>query len=379
MRLSSLRNLHIRRFFHELRKAQKNASQGKSPVACLSFKGEEVKRPINLVVTLLRMSGFRVFVNIHVKDFLRAGEYGIKMFDDAEVFYSPFGIRNHDLFLFNRDADDRARKSIHINFDVFGEGASASEAELFFPIMFHPNFLTETVLRDIGSRIMNTDRKIRVFFAGNIDEATYNKKRTEELFKINTRHQIMAYIRQRFSKDELCEPASLQELKTGIDNGWYTEKIVLCDTDRFKIPPEEWFDIISQADYFLSPPGVLQPYCHNTVESMAVGTIPILQYSNIYKPALQDRFNALVFSDLPDLERRLRNLLCNADSEREKAMHENAKRYYEAYLSPSAFKTQLMRFLESPRKTSELYVCQNALSVSLFEKALKREDESATI
>jgi len=371
MRLSSIFKLHIGRFFSEVLKTQKAARNG-MPVAYVSFRGEEVKRPLNLVVTLLRMSGFRVFVNIHVKDFLRAGEYGIKMFDDAEVFYSPFGIVNSDLFLFNRDTDDRPRKSIHINFDVFGEGASASEADLFFPIMFHPNFLTETVLHDIGSCTLNTDRKIRVFFAGNIDEATYNKKRTADVFKIHTRYEIIQFVREHFSADELYEPKSLSDLKEGIAASAFSQKIVLCDTERFKIPQDEWFEILSKADFFLSPPGVLQPYCHNTVEAMAVGTIPILQYPNIYKPALQDRFNAVVFSDLPDLERQLKNLLLRKDDGKENTMHEQAKLYYERYLSPSAFKNQLIKFLEGPRKQTELYVCQNALSVLLFEQYRER-------
>jgi hypothetical protein len=54
------------------------------------------------------------------------------------------------------------------------------------------------------------------------------------------------------------------------------------------------------------------PLCHNVIEAMSVGTIPIIQkeYAALY-PNLTDNENAVIFNDLEHLDSILKTFLKN--------------------------------------------------------------------
>ena len=46
-----------------------------------------------------------------------------------------------------------------------------------------------------------------------------------------------------------------------------------------RIKAEAALDALAKADFFLACPGVGMPLCHNLIEAIAAGAIPILQYA----------------------------------------------------------------------------------------------------
>jgi len=346
---------------------------GKSKKAVILFSNAEIKRPLLLLLYYLSYSGFVVVLKTAFRDYLRTGEYLLKAFSypGFRVSVIPCRIGRADILFTNKEADTLSvPKKVVINFDVFTK--INREHKLFYPIMFHPNFLHDGTFRKIEQLCCNQDRRIKIFFAGNIDRNTYDKERTRYLFSVETRYQIIEFIRSYFLNTALVEPASLRELKSGMEKGIFRNKIVICDSNLFEIPHDDWFDILSFCEYFLSPPGVLQPFCHNTVEAMAVGAIPILQYPEVYEQALEDMKNCIHFKNIEDLAERIGQILDGFYDSAMYAMRNSAKAYYDRNFSPESFKEKIDSFLASDENETELFLCQNALSVSLFEQYRER-------
>ena len=66
---------------------------------------------------------------------------------------------------------------------------------------------------------------------------------------------------------------------------------------RFMLQLKRWLEALAKADFFLACPGVLMPLCHNVIESLVAGAIPILQYGSYLSPRLEDGINCLAFRD----------------------------------------------------------------------------------
>jgi hypothetical protein len=115
----------------------------------------------------------------------------------------------------------------------------------------------------------------------------------------------------------------------------------------FNRQPWEWLYVLGLADFFLCLPGREMPMCHNAVEAMAVGSIPILSYPDWFHPPLEDGKNCIVFCSDDELVPAIRRAL--AMSEREiRVLRESATKYYETWLTESA---SARRLLSGPGKT----------------------------
>lgn len=139
---------------------------------------------------------------------------------------------------------------------------------------------------------------IKAFFAGNVDD-DYNNQLTKKIFKINTRKELFDEVSDKSLS--VFKPGSLVDFFQQMYAGNLRDKIVLINTQIFNIPPSEYFAILMQVDFFIFMPGYIQPFCHNQIETMASGAIPITQFPNIFSPALIDGYNAIVFDSSEDL------------------------------------------------------------------------------
>lgn len=90
------------------------------------------------------------------------------------------------------------------------------------------------------------------------------------------------------------------------------------------------------------------PWAHNMAESMAVGTIPILQYTNWCSPPLTHNENCLAFKDAEDLQNVIELALEMAQEEIER-MRKNVILYYEKHLSPASVVKKLDKFMHSDK------------------------------
>ena len=76
--------------------------------------------------------------------------------------------------------------------------------------------------------------------------------------------------------------------------------------------------------------------CHNVIEAMSVGTIPLLEYPERFSPALADGENAICFSGLDGLADAL-DRIDNIGEQQRTRMQESVAAYYDKYLRGDRF------------------------------------------
>ena len=75
------------------------------------------------------------------------------------------------------------------------------------------------------------------------------------------------------------------------------------------------------------------PMCHNVVEAMAVGTIPLIDYPEWLHPRLEHLTNCIAFDGKEDLVAKMR-LALSMPTSKVAEMRANVAAYYSAYLQP---------------------------------------------
>jgi hypothetical protein len=238
------------------------------------------------------------------------------------------------IYLFDRE--DKAigkrpwRKKVQVKFDVFSPYWFSDPIIMPYPV--HP---VQTG-PDLSPRLQEhrrQARKMRIFFSG--DTEGYVKNRihypTDKLPRLDVINAISEGIGNQLSlvKDE----ASLASL-LGTDR--YVNKFVLIESGGVRIEAKHWLGTLASSDFFLCPPGYIMPMCHNTVEALAVGAIPIINYPEWFTPRLEHLKNCIVFNDKSDLIDKLSSVLMMGD-EQIAVMRQRAIDYYDNFLTPSSF------------------------------------------
>lgn len=119
-----------------------------------------------------------------------------------------------------------------------------------------------------------------------------------------------------------------------------------------RIDEGKWLDTLSLTNFFLCPPGVSMPMCHNIIEALAVGTIPITNYPNSFPVPLEHGVNCLSFKTEDELKEAIVAAL-SMDSTEVKRMREAAAIYYDTHCSIHAFHKTLEAL---PTHGATLYV-----------------------
>jgi glycosyltransferase involved in cell wall biosynthesis len=82
------------------------------------------------------------------------------------------------------------------------------------------------------------------------------------------------------------------------------------------------------------------PLCHNLIEAMAAGAIPILQYGDYLPHPLKDGVNCLAFKDTNSL-RAITQAVLTLNNDRVCELRANVLAYYKEFLAPGCFARQL--------------------------------------
>ena len=253
-------------------------------------------------------------------------------------------------------------RHIRVRYDVFNENTGNDASSMFYPILLHPNILNERNEKDALAHFENNldaPRRITCLFAGNVNPESYDNPRTREYFHIHTRHEIYSWIRDSLDERLVFEPKSMVELTDAIKNGQTVGRVVLVDSSRFEIPQNRLFDFFSITDFFIHMPGFIQPFCHNQIESMAAGAVPVTQFPGIFRPPFIDGDNAVVYRTLPELSATLARI-CSHEmpDERIRSMRKSINRYYAERLSLDSFRRKMNDFMQDANRHSiDYYIC----------------------
>ncbi len=337
---------------------------GTKPIVFVKFQGNEIHAELGrYVFTLLNAfttSGYAILLDDSVP-VERVGLYAAtaRSFPGVSLTTTIPNETSDKLYLFDiedREAGRRewARK-IQVKFDLFSSYWFRRPILMPFPI--HPVHVTPD-LRERLTRLRSGKRRMRLFFSGDTEGYTkshirYPAPKLPRLEVINT---VREYLGDRalFVQD--------QETLGSVLAADYIDKCVILDTSKLRIPDHEWLTALGAVDFFLAPPGIVMPMCHNSVEALAVGAIPVINYGEWFEPPLEPMRNCIAF----DNRKSLIDALQTVFSMEERGIAEvrmQATAYYDSVLSAEAF----MKRIESStgRKIEilipiERYVARNA-------------------
>ncbi len=285
---------------------------------------------------------------------------GLKVVDSV-----PAGMEN-GIYIFDK-ADKGLkgrpwRKRLRIKFDLFSPYRFSKPVLL--PYNVHPMHARKVEGESL-SMLRDTDRKVRILFAGDLEGykrrwISYPKQKLSRVDVISTiKERLGGQLRVAKTPEELNE----------IRRSEYTRQFVIVDNDGARVPWDQWVDVIAQADFFLCPPGIVMPMCHNIIEAMAIGTIPITNYPEWLSPKLEHMKNCIVFDGQDDLIEKI-NLALAMNDDQKNEIRENAMQYYERHLKPQT----LVRKVEN-RKESTLNVLMYS-EYNVAKKAAKLNGKS---
>lgn len=319
------------------------------------------------IMNIFSESGYAVFFykKVDFKFYISMGRYGrdiyrIKNLKIVERFpENP----SDTIFAFDNEVigfkilEKEWKRRVYIN--VLKDGAWKFEPCSWIPYAMH--FLVYKNGAHLKlDRYRKSTKKMRIFFGGNTAPAYYNNPllmshygQLSRLMALNIITGSEA-VNKRYIK-------KADELLKRISDGQPDNSITLFESGGSGLDPSRWLDVVSSADFFLCLSGTDYPMCHNAIEAMAVGAIPLLSYADWFFPPLEHGENALIFHGKDDLVKTIESALqmSVADITR---MRAKVIEYYEKHLS---FQSFIKKFESTEEKLSTLalhprYVCTDA-------------------
>lgn len=172
-------------------------------------------------------------------------------------------------------------------------------------------------------------RQRAVFFFGNMDPHAYVRNEVQEVFGCFNRMYVLDLVRKELA-DHVHEPVGMDEI-----DAQGARYIVLTDRLRAHIDTRKLLSFLARFDFFLAPSGVVMPLCHNLVEALCAGCVPILQHPHLMEPPLRHGVDCLAFNTEAELVDLLKNIP-TMDANIILQMRHNALAYYQRYLTPEA-------------------------------------------
>ncbi len=237
---------------------------------------------------------------------------------------------NEPFFLITDDphaAPEHAERTVVVDYEW---RIARDENEIAFPFFMHPQ-IDPTSLPDTAP-----PRSTRLFFGGNTEVGRYDKTVVRETYGMLSRREMLDVAVDSFPSEEIHRPV---DAAAWLDSS-ESHAFVLCETQHCKIPQSRWLEALAKADFFLACPGVGMPLCHNVIEALAAGCIPILQYESYLTPPLLDRTNCLAFHDAQTLSDTLGEIRAMG-AEKIAELRANVRSHYDGYLASGRFTGQL--------------------------------------
>ena len=242
-----------------------------------------------------------------------------------------------------------AMKTIRVD---YGERRPADSREEPLPFFVHPHVQSHAAFPPTPD--LAAERPVRMFFGGNTNPKKYAAGPVVDKFRMLARVEVLQQARTQVDDMDIFQPNHPTQLQR------LNPVVFLCaETQRFRIPFETWLATMQQADFFLACPGAAMPLCHNVIEALACGTIPILQYQDYLHPALVNGRNCLTYHDRGSLAETIRVATTLPQSE-VVTLRQGAHAYFREHLRPGALSRRLLT-----RPCDEVTLLLNAYRVPL--------------
>lgn len=253
-----------------------------------------------------------------------------KWFKDLDYIYfsKPFSRLNKlKVFSHHKSADFK----ISYNYKAVYNATDFQENAL--PYIMHPNnYLMEET--------QTMPKKVGILMSGNFDQKIYDTNIISNNFGIMNRWQIY----QEIIKNDNLLAINGKELIDNLDSENFKKSFVLMKWQTGAIPINKWRYYLSSAEFIFCAPGMTMPMCHNLLEGMSVGVIPILNYANWLNPSLTDGVNCFVFQNSDDIKKVIDKVLSLSEDEKQ-ILRNNVIEYYNKYYAFYDLKSNLKKDL----------------------------------
>lgn len=202
------------------------------------------------------------------------------------------------------------------------------------PFSMHPmQYHTNQVVKIPGLR--QTARKIRIFFGGNTTKQAYQGRSVPQYGQLN-RHEATELIINSVPETEIITELNRFNSFVSEDNSFVNKFILLRADESGQLKTEDWLSTIAKSQFFMCFSGTNRPICHNAVEAMSVGTIPIISYQDWFTPPLEHMKNTVIYTGKDDLASTVR-LVMQMPEAQVKEMSQRVMDYYDEFLTPRHF------------------------------------------
>ena len=227
------------------------------------------------------------------------------------------------LYSHNRKAD------FQISFNYKKVYTSDNYVKEAVPYIMHPrNYMIEE------PKLL--EKNIGILISGNFEAKIYDSNLITENFNILNRWQIYNQIIKHSSVLSITG----NELKQNLNSSSYLNKFIVMKWQQGAIPSEEWRHYLSSSKFLFCAPGMTMPMCHNVIEAMSVGVVPIINYQNWLNPTLIDGKNALLYESEVSISHIIDKALQMNDKEY-LVLQKNVIAYYESYYKDYDFEANI--------------------------------------
>ena len=191
-------------------------------------------------------------------------------------------------------------------------------------------------------QLRQKQREVRILFSGNTDPLAYKNSIISKRFKKLNPIAVLDILIKNLSPERLIAingKGDINNIPQLYFNGalfylWQWSPSYSQALD-IRVENDQWHEFLAKGDFFLCCPGAVIPQCHNAIEAISVGAIPILQYPELFHPRLKHGINCLTYNNEKDLISNIN--LCFEMPESEIArLRKGVIDYYEAYLRHDA-------------------------------------------
>jgi hypothetical protein len=267
-----------------------------------------------------------------------------------------FAAPNHPsaLYIFDKkapkEATPRASRSVGLDFDIYSPKKNFP-AFLTLPYVMHPLMYHLQKHKQLKS-LRTQARKFRASFSGNTENQAYSAPIIKDFFKKINRFEVIKTLKENLREKEFVIIDAAGQIQQ--HSGKFLNKFIFFEwfntpvknNASARISEDNWLEFLGQSDFFLACPGISMPLSHNIIEAMAVGTIPITQYPELFDPPLVAMKNCIYYNSREDLVDQIR-LVLNMDADQISSLRVQAAQYYDDHLSPESFCKKLAQMNEN--------------------------------
>lgn len=218
------------------------------------------------------------------------------------------------------------RKNIYIDYNYYGKPQIVPAR--IKPYGMHPNIYK--LKQHIAPP--NFKKKYEIAFVGNVVKEAYTNSIINNIFNMPNRYELFEFLKKlpNLTKNEI----TVNKIPK---NG---ASLLLVDKNVEKIEDNKWLDFVSKCKYFIALPGVTMPMCHNLIECIYCGVIPII-HKNQNVIGLEHEKNALIYDSMENLEEIIYDILDYVYNDSYEIMKSNVFEFYREKLDYGKFMEEL--------------------------------------